>query len=92
VPNTFVNGEVADADEINANFTVITDALDVTVPNSLCSPQRCSRYSARIGGFSAASISTSESEGPSCSKLIRHRSTATSGKPGMKVVSYFFGG
>jgi hypothetical protein len=34
VPNTFVNGEVADADEVNANFTAITDALDVTVPNS----------------------------------------------------------
>ncbi len=31
VPNTFVNGEVADADDVNANFTAIT------VRSPLCS-------------------------------------------------------
>ena len=34
IPNTFVNGEVADADEVNANFEALADALDVTVPSS----------------------------------------------------------
>jgi hypothetical protein len=28
VPNTFVNGEVADADEVNANFSTVTDAVN----------------------------------------------------------------
>ena len=31
---TFINGEVADAGEVNQNFSALTDALDVTVPNS----------------------------------------------------------
>ena len=31
---TFINGEVADAAEVNQNFSALTDALDVTVPNS----------------------------------------------------------
>jgi len=30
----FINGEVADAGEVNQNFSALTDALDVTVPNS----------------------------------------------------------
>jgi hypothetical protein len=34
IPNTFTNGEVADAGEVNANFSALADALDVTVPNS----------------------------------------------------------
>jgi len=34
IPNTFTNGEVADAAEVNANFSALADALDVTVPNS----------------------------------------------------------
>jgi hypothetical protein len=34
VPKTFMNGEIADADEVNANFEALADALDVTVPNS----------------------------------------------------------
>lgn len=34
IPNTFTNGEVAEAAEVNANFTALADALDVTVPNS----------------------------------------------------------
>ena len=31
---TFINGEVADANEVNGNFEALADALDVTVPNS----------------------------------------------------------
>ena len=31
---TFLNGEVADANEVNGNFEALADALDVTVPNS----------------------------------------------------------
>ena len=31
---TFNNGEVADADQVNQNFSVLSDALDVTMPNS----------------------------------------------------------
>ena len=34
IPNTFTNGEVADAAEVNANFSALANALDVTVPNS----------------------------------------------------------
>ena len=34
IPNTFTNGEVADAGEVNANFSALANALDVTVPNS----------------------------------------------------------
>jgi hypothetical protein len=34
IPNTFTNGEVADAAEVNANFSALADALDVTVPSS----------------------------------------------------------
>jgi hypothetical protein len=34
VPNTFTNGEVADATQVNDNFAALTTALDVTVPNS----------------------------------------------------------
>ena len=34
IPNTFTNGEVAEAAEVNANFSALADALDVTVPNS----------------------------------------------------------
>ena len=30
---TFINGEVADANEVNGNFEALADALDVTVPN-----------------------------------------------------------
>lgn len=31
---TFINGEVADANEVNGNFEALAAALDVTVPNS----------------------------------------------------------
>lgn len=31
---TFINGEAADADQVNQNFSALADALDVTVPNS----------------------------------------------------------
>ena len=31
---TFINGEPANADQVNQNFSALTDALDVTVPNS----------------------------------------------------------
>ena len=31
IPNTFTNGEVADAAEVNANFSALANALDVTV-------------------------------------------------------------
>ena len=31
---TFINGEVANADEVNQNFSALADVLDVTVPNS----------------------------------------------------------
>ena len=31
---TFINGEPADANEVNGNFEALADALDVTVPNS----------------------------------------------------------
>ena len=34
IPNTFTNGEVADAAEVNANFSALANALDVTVPSS----------------------------------------------------------
>ena len=34
IPNTFTNGEVADAGEVNANFSALANALDVTVPSS----------------------------------------------------------
>lgn len=34
IPYTFTNGEVADAAEVNANFSALANALDVTVPNS----------------------------------------------------------
>ena len=34
IPNLFTNGEVADAGEVNANFSALANALDVTVPNS----------------------------------------------------------
>jgi hypothetical protein len=34
VPNTFTNGQVADATQVNENFAALTTALDVTVPNS----------------------------------------------------------
>ena len=34
IPHEFTNGEVAEAAEVNANFTALADALDVTVPNS----------------------------------------------------------
>ena len=31
---TFINGEPANADQVNQNFSALADALDVTVPNS----------------------------------------------------------
>lgn len=31
---TFINGEVADANQVNQNFSVLSEALDVTVPDS----------------------------------------------------------
>jgi len=31
---TFINGEEADADQVNQNFSALSSALDVTVPNS----------------------------------------------------------
>ena len=34
IPNTFTNGQVADAAEVNANFSALANALDVTVPSS----------------------------------------------------------
>ena len=34
IPNLFTNGEVADAGEVNANFSALANALDVTVPSS----------------------------------------------------------
>ena len=34
IPHEFTNGEVAEAAEVNANFSALADALDVTVPDS----------------------------------------------------------
>jgi hypothetical protein len=34
IPHEFSNGEVAEAAEVNANFSALADALNVTVPNS----------------------------------------------------------
>ena len=39
IPHVFQNGQVADADEVNANFSALADALDVTVPQTFVDSQ-----------------------------------------------------
>lgn len=39
LPHVFENGQVADADEVNANFSALADALDVSVPHSFSNSQ-----------------------------------------------------
>ena len=39
LPHVFQNGQVADADEVNANFSALANALDVTVPQTFVDSQ-----------------------------------------------------